>query len=261
MKDFFVYNDQFLSTKKWYSLLKWFVPLSCMICKETDISKEGPFCNECLQKFKELFSKPCTFCGESPYNCQCFKTNGIKDLFFLFWYDGLLSADIIAIIKYRGERRYASYFGKLIAERIKEKSPNIKLDGVCFVPRSPNNIRKRGFDQSKLLAESVSYYLGVPLLPCIIRKGKSSEQKKLSGEERRKNVKNKFRVKIENLVFESGEIPSKILLIDDIITTGSTVKECSYLLGKSGVRNVYVGAIAKTPAKRPRKKRYRRKTA
>ncbi len=193
--------------------------------------------------------------------CKCFKPKGIRDLFFLFWYDGLLSADIVAIIKYRGERRYASYFGKLIAERIEEKSTDIKIDGVCYVPRALKNVRKRGFDQSKLIAESVAYYLNVPLLHCIERKGKSEEQKKLSGEERRKNVKNKFFVRIDNLVSENGKIPSNVLLIDDVVTTGSTIKECSYLLGKKGIRNVYVGAIAKTPTRRQKKKKYRRKTA
>ena len=230
-----------------------------MVCKETDISNDSPFCTECYNNFKELFLKPCAICGDSTDNCKCFKPKGIKDLFFLFWYDGLLSADIISIIKYRGERRYTSYFGKLISARIKEKSPSLKFDGVCYVPRSLNNIRKRGFDQSKLMAESVSYYLNVPLLHCIKRKGKSEEQKKLSGEERRKNVKNKFYIKLENLIFKSGEIPSNILLIDDVITTGSTVKECVYLLSKMGVRNVYVGAIAKTPIKRRKKRRYKRK--
>ncbi len=230
-----------------------------MVCKETDVSNDAPFCTECYNNFKELFFKPCIICGNSTDNCQCFKPQGIKELFFLFWYDGLLSSDIISTIKYRGERRYTSYFGKLIADRIKAKSPSLKLDGVCYVPRSLNNIRKRGFDQSKLMAESVSYYLNVPLLHCIKRKGKSEEQKKLSGEERRKNVKNKFFIKLGNLIFESGEIPSNILLIDDVITTGSTIKECVYLLNKMGVRNVFVGAIAKTPLQRRKKRSYKRK--
>jgi len=226
--------------------------MPCMICGEIDSSEEGPFCKECFEKFSTLLSTPCPVCGGKREECECCELTGIKKVFFLFWYYKDISSDMIIKVKYLGDKREISYLGYLIAETVKEE----EFSGVCFVPRMKNNIKKLGFDQAKLLAESVAFHLGLPIVDCIGRKGRSAEQKKLSGADRRRNVKNKFFVDAEKLKFENGKIPSKLLLIDDVVTTGSTVKECSYLLRKVGVKSVYVGAIAKTPT---RKTRYKRK--
>jgi competence protein ComFC len=259
MKDLWGYKDEFLSTKRTYRILRIFSQLPCMVCRESGFIEDGPFCAECYEKVRQLYSAPCSICGEDKRKCQCVGIRGAKDYCFLFWYDSLLSSELVAKIKYLGERRYVSFFGKLLANEIGNLQSMRGCKGVCYVPRSKENIRMRGFDQSKLLAESIAFYLGLPLIHCIKRSGRSEEQKKLSGEERLKNVKNKFSMDYVQLVGEGGEIPSKLLLVDDVVTTGSTVKECTFLLRKSGVRNVIVASIAKTPQKRMRKKRYRRK--
>jgi competence protein ComFC len=259
MKDFLGYKDSFLALKKRYNLLRFFSPTPCMICGEIDSVDEGPFCKECYREFVALFNNPCPLCGGDREECECFAIKGTKGISFLFWYDNELSKKVLLTAKYKGDERYISYFGELIAKNIKSQFNKVSFDGVCFVPRSKENINSRGFDQSKILAESISYHLNVPVLKALVRSGKSEEQKKLSGQERRKNVKNKFVVDYYGLANSDGVIPSQILLIDDVITTGSTILECSYLLRKAGVRNIYVASIAKTPLKRNKKKRYRRK--
>ncbi len=252
MKDLLGYKDEYLSTKRGYNLLRLFAPMSCMICGEIDSSEEGPFCKECFEKFSAMLSMSCPICDGKREECECCELTGIKKVFFLFWYYKDVSSDMIKRVKYLGDKREISYLGYLISKAVK----NEEFSGICFVPRTKKNIKRTGFDQSKLLAESVAFHLGLPLIECLGRKGRSAEQKKLSGADRRRNVKNKFFVDVEKLKFENGKIPSKILLIDDVVTTGSTVKECSYLLRKSGVKSVFVGAIAKTPT---RKTRYKRK--
>lgn len=247
MKDFLGYKDEYLSTKKGYNLLRFFNPLHCMICGEVDSTNDGPFCEKCYNEFEKLLNSTCPVCGGSIKECVCLELSSIKKLYFLFWYDKVWSAEFVSEIKYGGDYRYISYFGKLIADVILNDSDKIPFSGVCYVPRSKRNVRIRGFDQSKLLAESVSYHLELPLLHCLKRIGKSEEQKKLSGLDRMENVKNKFMIDYSELVNEHGVIPSSLLLIDDVVTTGATVNECTSLLKKCGVRRVYVGAIAQTP--------------
>ncbi len=259
MKDFFGYKDEYLATQKGYNLMRFINPIPCMVCGDMEFIEHGPFCHECFEKFTDLLNSYCPVCGGDKNECLCTSVNGIKKMYFLFWYDKRWSADFVSKIKYEGDYRYVSYFGKLIADNIKENMGKMNFSGVCFVPRSRENFNKRGFDQARLMAESVAYHLQIPLLDCLKRFGKSDEQKKLSGYERRKNVKNKFFVDYKGLVNENGEIPSKVLLIDDVITTGATVRECAYLLRKSGVRSVFVGAIAKTSLKKYKKGRYKKK--
>ena len=250
MKDFLGYKDTYLSTKRWYNLLRLFSPLKCMFCGEVEFTDDGPFCPECYEKFLQLLSKPCPYCGCSGDECKCSVTAGVKKHFFMFWYHGEFVTEIVSKLKYDGEKRYITFLGELLAQKIKESCGKINFTGICYVPRAKSSIKRIGFDQAKLLAECVAFYLNLPVFPCLERKKEGKEQKKLSGAERRKNIKQKYAVSINNLVNESGEIHSKLLLIDDVVTTGSTIQECSYILRRSGVSSVCVASIAKTPFKK-----------
>lgn len=259
MKDFFGYVDEFLSSRKGYKFLRILNPTPCLVCGEMDFVEDGPLCKDCFEKLKGVLSALCPICHVTGEECICNKISGISRLFFAFWYETELSRVIVSKIKYAGDKRYLSYCGKLIADRVLCGDNDIKIDGVCYVPRARKNAKRIGFDQARFLAESVAFYLNVPLITCLKRTGKSEEQKKLSGIERLKNVKNKFRVNRKKLIDNAGKIPSRILLVDDVITTGATIKECSYLLRKAGVKKVYAACVAKTPLKRRRYKRVRRK--
>jgi ComF family protein len=256
MKDFLGYVDPYLSTKKGYNLLRLFSPTKCMICGEIDSIDEGPFCEKCHNTFLDICSTTCKKCGETNGNCKCVKYHGIDEAISVFWYDKIKCFEIITWVKYAGEKRYISYLGMLLAKKIQNSKIPKKFDAICYVPRTMENLKKRGFDQSKILAETISFYLKIPIVPCLKRKGKSAEQKKLSGKERVKNVRNKYRVDKKLLSDKYGVLPRRILLIDDVITTGSTITECSYLLRKAGVRHVYVAALSESAF---RKTTYKRK--
>ncbi len=258
MRDFLGYKDLFLSTKKWYNILRLLSPTKCMICGDAESISEGPFCEDCYKKFEELLCVPCPFCGVDKEECECGKFPGIRQIVFLFWYRGDLSTGIVSKVKYLGERRNISYLGSIIARDVNKKLSAVKLQGVCYVPRTANNIEKVGFDQSKLLAESVAFHLGIPVSHCIERRGRSGEQKKLSGEDRRRNVRNKFLINKKEMELVLGSKVKNLLLIDDVVTTGATIRECSYLLRKSGVSNMYAATVAKTPFKKRRYKRIKK---
>ena len=118
---------------------------------------------------------------------------------------------------------------------------NVKeYTGVTYVPRSRKNIRRYGYDQSRIMAEEISKIYNIPLLELLGRR-KGRDQKLLS-------IKDRFRTSKEK--YEPRNIPEekykKILLLDDICTTGATIKACAEILRKNSANHVVPLVIAKT---------------
>lgn len=148
-------------------------------------------------------------------------------------YEGLL-AEAINHLKFHGLKRLAKPLGRLLL--------NFDLsgmDGVVPVPLSIKRLRERGFNQSLLFARVISREKKFPLLMDILFKKKETPpQTRLSGKERLLNLRNAFKVK--------GDIRGlRLLLVDDVMTTGATVTECSKQLMKAGAKEVIVLALAR----------------
>jgi ComF family protein len=109
------------------------------------------------------------------------------------------------------------------------------------VPLHPGRLRERGYNQALELARPLSRRLAIPLDYLSCRRTRPTQaQSELPMKERRKNVRGAFQVK--------GEIPARhVALIDDVVTTGSTVTELTRLLKRHGVRRVQVWTLARTP--------------
>ena len=113
---------------------------------------------------------------------------------------------------------------------------------MSWVPISRKRLKKRGYDQSKLLAQAVGKLLGVRPVRTL-RKIRDTAPQSLTGsaEKRRENVKDAYAVwKPENV------IGKRILILDDIFTTGSTVSECARTLGKAGAAEILCAAVARS---------------
>lgn len=107
---------------------------------------------------------------------------------------------------------------------------------VLPVPLYKKRLRERGFNQSALLGKYVAKRLGVPLnLYSLARNRDTRPQVGLSAKERKKNIRNAFEIKEEGVI--KGR---RVLLIDDVFTTGATTRECSKVLKKAGVQEVFV---------------------
>ncbi|MCX4026381.1 ComF family protein [Endozoicomonas sp. SM1973] len=100
---------------------------------------------------------------------------------------------------------------------------------------------QRGFNQALLIARQLSKQLKIPLQPRLIRRyKKTSAQTGLSAKERQVNIRNAFQI-------ISQSLPNHLALVDDVVTTGTTVNEISRLLKEAGVQKVDIWCIAKTP--------------
>jgi len=149
--------------------------------------------------------------------------------------------DAISRLKYGGLTRLAGPLGNLLAEY---QDPDFSLSDnnlIIPVPLHTRRLQERGFNQSLLLARQVSRRRSIPLnFTALHRARQTQPQTQLSGAERRKNVRGAFEVRQAAVV--GGK---RILLIDDVFTTGATVQECASVLGEAGASEVHVLTLAR----------------
>ena len=140
--------------------------------------------------------------------------------------------------KFGKARHYAAVYGRLLAMRILRDLP--QADIITWVPVSRKRLRQRGYDQVRLLAEAVSPELGIPAEPLL---NKFRDNQPNSGlktpEERRANVLGAYKA-----VGQEHFRGKRVLLLDDIITTGATASECARVLLTAGAEEVIFAAVA-----------------
>lgn len=191
----------------------------CFFCKE-NLIKTSFLCDDCISKMRKYDKEIFNDFGE-----DCFK----KDI--LFYYSGMLKIKIKEF-KFENGVYLKKPFGKLIYENL-DKSLLEKMDYIAYVPSSKKKIKQRGYNHSKLLAEEISKYSNIELFDKLYKIKNTKSQHFLSLEERSINLKDSFSV--------DGDLSGKrVLLIDDIHTSGATVEECYKELRKSNCKFVWI---------------------
>ena len=198
------------------------------------------FCSRILNKSDEGW---CDDCTESlPYADNGGKQDG--DVFDFcvspLYYRGVVRKSILRY-KFRNAPGYAVIYGKLLADCIRE-SPDMDYDIITWVPLSEKHLRSRGYDQALLLASSTAAELG-DITTDTLRKPRDIKAQSELGdrEERSANIKGAYIIPDPETV--NGK---SILLIDDIITTGSTLSECARVLLSAGAKRVVCATLART---------------
>lgn len=190
-------------------------------------------CKECLKDLPLLEFDPCLRHPECPENMEIrglgiFRYESIRETIFLF--------------KYHGFRKYGDILGGLMAEHIIKNDMQALLtaDVIMPVPLWREKETARGFNQAALMAEKVSEATGIPMeRDALIRIRNTAPQSSLGLRQRRENIRSAFKVTDEDKV--RGR---RIILLDDIYTTGSTIKECAKNLYAMGAREVMFIALA-----------------
>ena len=143
--------------------------------------------------------------------------------------------------KFGGATGYAKIYGKLVAETVRTELPG-EFDLVTWAPLSRKRLRQRGYDQARLLAEATAKALGMPLTPTLCKQRNTQPQSGTGdAAKRRANIAGAYRMRKGVDVKEK-----RVLLIDDIVTTGSTLSECARVLGKAGAEQVVCATVART---------------
>lgn len=220
-------------------LIAAFLPDRCAFCGEV-IAYNSEICPRCRKEVLRQEQPICYGCGRSKPHCQCkedgkHKWDGITAPFV---YDKGITGDSVRRLKRSSDRKNAMTLGKEIAACVRESFPDVTFDCVMPVPMHPKDKLKRGYSQSEWLAETVADELGTVFEDKLIKIVRTPSQKDLPREKRRVNLRGAFDL---NEMFDAPD--KTILLIDDAITTGSTVDECTTILKIYGARAVYVAAV------------------
>lgn len=208
-------------------------PRTCAICRRGACCGSVPICGHCRDDYRALLREPCLFCGLPPAECICPHN---KQSRFLFWYDSPLSHRLIAMLKYHAKKGRVQFLADRLAALCTER-----YDAVTFVPRRTSDVRFYGYDHARMLASCVAKRLELPLIETMSCHTEE-EQKLLSASQREKSLQGRFRV-----YFESPEQYPRLLLIDDMSTTGATLRVCSSLLRKAGFQTVSCATLARVP--------------
>jgi len=223
-------------------ILNLFFPARCPVCNEIG-QRQMHLCDNCAENIGRITDR-CLGCGNPRTSCSCSKHKFTLFLASPFIYENKLRESIHRF-KFRSETDLAKFFGAETANIVAKEFGNVKFDTVTCVPQTKRKRRKRGYNQSALLAKEIAKQLRLhydELL--LIKTRETADQHSLKGKERIKNLKDAFAA--DNPESVKGKT---ILLCDDIKTTGATLNECRKTLLKAGAKEVYCTTIAVTPEK------------
>lgn len=213
------------------SLLNFVFPLECKVCgRPLEAGNQTYICSECLKKIG-FIKEPYYFKGKHYF----------KSIYSVGLYQGVLR-EAILLLKYQGVKGLIPPLGKMLLEYCEKKIDFFSFDLIIPVPLFRSKKREREFNQAETFARIISKHYSLPISNGnLLRIRDTRKMSSLNPEERRKNVKNAF------IVREKEKIRNKrILLTDDICTTGATVDECSKVLIAVGAKEVTVLTLAKT---------------
>ncbi|MDO8741845.1 MAG: ComF family protein [Candidatus Roizmanbacteria bacterium] len=205
-------------------------------------------CVSCQNKLKPIEQDVCLYCrkpslfGLTHPGCQ--KKLNIDGLLALYYYSPILKK-IIKNIKYRLATEVWQEFYRIIKPETIAKLGFYKKLSSDFIiqpiPLSKNKYNERGFNQAKIISLFFQKFINYPIVNLLVRKKGVLPQAQLGSLRKRyQNVRGSFQVVDKKLLNNK-----RVILVDDIVTTGSTVKEAAKILKEAGAKRVYILALAK----------------
>lgn len=218
-------------------LVNLIIPPKCFICDKKSIR---PICVSCVSSFS-LTTIYCSRCGKAVARKtdQCSfcreKRFYFDKAFSLGAYEGNLK-EVILNLKYDNGLKIAEQLSEIAIGRVDKNL--LDIDIVSCIPTTLSKYIKRGYNQSEMLAQNISLKIKKPFKETLYFKKKPKDQMKLNKTLRKENVAGVFGAK--------GQVEGlSTLLVDDVLTTGATVNECSKVLKKNGAIKVNVLTIGR----------------
>ena len=238
------------------------------IVKKTNLNHGLPcLCDKCLPLFYKTTAQMCHNCGKVAGECTCmplkntFTQPHIPSLFFYHPDDRWVASRSIYVFKRKRYVDLCEFFTAELAPKVTELLSLLEiLPQDCiftYIPRTDKALRKHGFDQGRLLAESLCKRVGGDCTLSLLVRISGKEQKKLSHKERQKNATesifaNESKRVLKRKAKSTTELlgGKTVILVDDVITTGASLKRGISELKHLGAKTVLVAAIARCEIKK-----------
>lgn len=226
-------------------MIEWFKRLlfarKCMFCGEILIdSKEEVFCPKCRLEYEKQKHRRCHICGKSHCECGCAAKSLEGEIAWaahLFAYEDALSKTMIFTLK----RRDFKPLQRFLAVELASLFGDISDYEITFAPRKPKSVREYGFDQAMALAQMLAEEKDAPFVEIFHHAYRSELQKNLNARERMENAEKSYTLRKH---FKRER--EKLIIVDDVMTTGSTMKKLVALAKEAGYGEVATVYVART---------------
>ena len=235
LKEFFV-----KAIRKYIFNERW----RCNVCGK-EIFDGGHFCEDCKNILPYLKGNVCNHCGRALINAQEYCTTCRENMLDVDKARSVFEyKDDVILLIHKLKFGNGGYLARVFAEEMYLLYLKNRFDAdlITFVPMTDKAIKKRGYNQSLLLAENLGKLLDIPVEVLALKKEETQKQEGLSRKERLVNLEKAFRVTKKKLIKDK-----KIMIIDDVSTTGATVQALAKRFKKAGATAVYVITIASVP--------------
>jgi ComF family protein len=226
-------------------------PRKCLGCG-THASDPGSFsgllCNECMESIYDEQQAHCPVC-QAPVpsldfvtesSCFCCEHRDVvlSGIMTIGRYDHTeLLGRMILQMKHGGEPYLKHVFSALLYRRIMQRMPGTTFDGVVAVPLHFTRSWKRGYNQAGLIAEELANRLKTPYFGWLLKRDRRTAVQGGGPEQRQRNIRGAFRA-------DGYCMHARLLLVDDVFTTGATSRECIKMLVKAGAKSVSLATCA-----------------
>lgn len=212
--------------------MKWTDWLSDLLFPEKCI-----LCGCILEKDAQDLCKTCRIeapeCGRSKAKLPFLDSSTA-----LWYYQGPVRRSILRY-KFYGKRNYSAAYARLLGMKLM-KEDRLQVDMITWIPISAKRLKKRGFDQCQLLAQALGSEVQLPVIRLLDKTVDNRPQSRITGYAHRKaNV-----LGVYTAIDPQRMLGKRILLLDDILTTGATAGECARVLRTAGAEEVHLAVIA-----------------
>ena len=231
--------------KIWECFLNLLFPRRCAVCDGILQETKAGICPECRRKLVYIREPRCRKCGkqlldeEEEYcaGCKGNQKNFDRGI-VLFAYNDAMKKSIYRF-KYANRREYSRFYAAEICRCLGKEIARFSADAIVPVPLHKKRQKKRGYNQAELIAAQVGQHMGIPVKTRLLIRSKNTKAlKKMRRTERENNLKKAFKI------WENDVKLDTVIIIDDILTTGSTINEISGVLKEAGIKKVYFVALS-----------------
>ena len=215
-----------------HRILDLLFPPRCILCRGILKKEETDFCRDCRMNWPAFPVLP-----ENTHPDRKSSLQFLDSFAAVWYYEGNVRRSILRY-KFRNARHYAAGYGRVLAMRLQQEHPE-GFDRITWVPISAKRKWKLGYDQSELMANAVGQELNVTTEALLRKIRDNPPQSGMAAEQRKANV-----LGVYEPICREAAAGKRILLVDDVFTTGSTAEECARVLLTAGAKEVHAAAIA-----------------